>query len=325
LNHIKSKDGLSDSRRIHIDESIKQLLNKAENEENYTLYESNPNSKRNSFAYVHSDKYIKKVDTQTVDNEKFNIIQSRMYRLKKYLKIKKTFNKSKIRHAGVIYKAMNIYKQNPELKELSIIMRREISELFGSTTDSWNYQLIKRELVESVYPDICELINSKNSTKSKGLDTLNYEEIQRGTFKFWKLQEEYGELGEEIVKKMMEDKGYRVTPMPHVSGFDFKAVNEDEEIKIEVKTVTSLDSYIYMSINELEKAAQYLDEYNLYLVHLIDYKTNKGDVYIINDPVNIFDIDIGKLSDSFSKTMEIFLHNAAIRINKIDFSKLIKL
>jgi prophage antirepressor-like protein len=75
--------------------------------------------------------------------------------------------------------------------------------------------------------------------------------------------------------------------------------NENEIMRVEVKTIISKRSQIHLTANQVLKALEYKKEYYIYIVFLNKLEEDlKAVIYKINDPINFFKIDKSIIKDS---------------------------
>lgn len=109
-----------------------------------------------------------------------------------------------------------------------------------------------------------------------------------------------GSEGEAFVKEILikiygEDS---VKKEPDYAGYDFIVNTKKETKRIEVKTTIDEKYPFFISINELETADKFKDEYYIYWVIM---KNKKNKIYILNDPIITLNIDmnyIRRISDT---------------------------
>lgn len=120
-----------------------------------------------------------------------------------------------------------------------------------------------------------------------------------------------GISGEEIVKKFLE-KNYNavVTKMDDFFGYDLWVKIEDDEFAVEVKTTEEHIETFFLTITELLKAKKLGDIYNIYRV----VKNNDVyKVYIINNPIKFFDIDMNVLEKGYeNEVVKIYFHDMKV-------------
>ncbi len=318
IDNIKGNMININGRNIMIDDDCLKLMDEAYKSTEYITYDPSPNPRRNSQPFLPSEgRIIKKVDGNTKEDEKYpyGYISNRLGRIKNYFTIKEKFTKNGIRHAGVIYKAKQFFESYPAIREhLRMEDCDKVAHEFGTSTSIWVLNLCKLENVEATYPNFLEKHGSGFSSNNEKPD-----KTERNFHKFWRVQEEYGEAGERIVRRELEKEGFKVKKKSHVTGYDFLAERDDESNQIEVKTTTSLSGTIFMSINELDVAYREGEQYFLYIVHLTDKVNEVGSIYTIEDPISAMKIDMDKIYQELNNVKEfgisVMTHNIAIKLN----------
>lgn len=102
-------------------------------------------------------------------------------------------------------------------------------------------------------------------------------------------QKKVGQEGENIVKAFLEEK-YQANVIiePDYMGYDFSVILENREFVVEVKTTNGHENRFFISCNELQCAEKMRELYYLYYITL---KKDKGRLYVINNPIETFNID----------------------------------
>ncbi len=324
IGHLKISDISgnlinANGRDIKADSECLKLIHEAYESTEYITYEPSLTPRRNGQPFHPAGgKIIKKVDMNIKEDEKYpyGYISTRLTNIKKYFSIKEKFTKNGIRHAGVIYKAKQLYESYPSKREyLRMDDCNRLAKEYGTSSSIWVFYLTKLENVETTYPS---LMNNKSGDRNALIPNKSHN-TENNFYKFWRIQEEYGEAGERIVRKELEHEGYIVNQRSPVFGYDFWAERDGESLQIEVKTTTSIKGTIYMSINELEVAYREGEQYFLYIVHLTDKKNEIGSIYTIKDPINSMQIDMNKVYQQLSNEqifgILIVTHNIAIKLN----------
>lgn len=118
-----------------------------------------------------------------------------------------------------------------------------------------------------------------------------YSRSHKNQDEWWKVAEENGKLGEDIILKYLRSRYQNVEKVKDYEGYDFKVREKELIYRIEVKTVQDTSNPIYITTNELSKANQYHEEYYIYLV-VANKKKKNAIIYIIQNPIKTLRIDI---------------------------------
>lgn len=134
------------------------------------------------------------------------------------------------------------------------------------------------------------------------------------TSEWVKENQDIGNSGEKVVKRFLENKyNAIVTKMEDFAGYDLWVKIKDDEFAVEVKTTEEHRDTFFMTITEILKAKKLGSVYNIYrVVKTIDaYK-----IYILNNPIELFDIDVELLENGYE--------NDFVKIYSNDFKVCIK-
>lgn len=103
-----------------------------------------------------------------------------------------------------------------------------------------------------------------------------------------------GDFGEGIAFKYLKSiyKNVKNVANQAFLGFDIEVRNNTSVLAFEVKT-SEHNKGFFISYNELKKASEHQDSYNIFLIHIEDDTNIVG--YIINNPISYFDIELDKI------------------------------
>lgn len=290
-------------RQIKVSDRCIKLIMDAYKEEKHISLDKN----RLPLDYASSDKYILKRVHYTFYNNSTAFIIDRITKIRKYLKLE-NITSTTIARSGMIYKAKDIFLSGHENEYLPCSELNTIANYFGYTSWSWLRCILTRTTILSLYGDAQE----KKTISDKETGDSNQ-------FPFWRIQEYYGEQGEIFVKQKLKSKKYKVSHQPAIAGYDFLAIKGDETLRIEVKTVTSFNGNIYLSINELITAFE-TDGYLLYIVVLKDADKLIADCYEIENPTYFFGFKEDKIREQFGNNECAGMHSIYVKLNKDIFS-----
>ncbi len=117
---------------------------------------------------------------------------------------------------------------------------------------------------------------------------------------FVKHNMEQGQYAEDYVKKVMELQYGNCEKVKAKEGFDFKVIIKDREIKLEVKSLQNYNSPFHITINEINHAVVYKDDYFLCFVILPSIQVGVKDIKLLSDPIRNLDISISTLNNIVS-------------------------
>lgn len=101
--------------------------------------------------------------------------------------------------------------------------------------------------------------------------------------------EEIGKIGENLVKEFLETQyNAIVKKQPDYKGYDFKVEMNKITLAVEVKTSYGEYNHFYMSYNEIRKAKELAEYYNLYYVCLDDTKRS---LFVMNNPYEVLGLE----------------------------------
>lgn len=106
-----------------------------------------------------------------------------------------------------------------------------------------------------------------------------------------------GRFGEEIAKEFLSDNYNKVTDLTKnkdYMGYDLEVVSKGKILGYEIKTTKQSNSF-HISYNELKVANKMQDNYNIFIIKE-DIKNKKVIGYIINNPVEVFGINLNELT-----------------------------
>ena len=110
--------------------------------------------------------------------------------------------------------------------------------------------------------------------------------------------QQLGELGELLAEAYLKERYQQIKIVSEDAslGYDIEAYNNHQQLQFEVKTAQNHFGF-HITKNELIKAATFRDTYHLFFIKLNDEdeKNIKIDGYIIQNPVEIFNLDVKEL------------------------------
>ncbi|MFD2370613.1 DUF3883 domain-containing protein [Brevibacillus sp. GCM10020057] len=155
--------------------------------------------------------------------------------------------------------------------------------------------------------------NSGNPIQPQTSDYENSNEKMLRNYEWWKVAEEFGKEGEATVLNYLSKQYNSVEKVKDAEGYDFKVVDlANVTLRIEVKTVQSFDSAVYITRNELNKANQYKSSYYIYLL-VVNRNEKYADLFIVQNPIDFFEINMVFVNEVF-KNKYINFENKAFRI-----------
>ncbi|PJI06551.1 MULTISPECIES: DUF3883 domain-containing protein [Clostridium] len=157
--------------------------------------------------------------------------------------------------------------------------------------------------------------NFQNNSLYEHKDNVNFLENEFPSDNWIKENKLRGNEGEEFVKNLLI-KIYgekNVKKQPDYAGYDFLVRVEKSFKMIEVKTTIDEKYPFFISINELKKAIENMNNYFIYWVIIKD--TEKTKVYILNNPVDILNLNKNYILRSLdSKMYEITTEEFRIKL-----------
>jgi hypothetical protein len=288
-NKIKLRD-----REILIDDYTLKIINEASEERKYKCYVSQGKGIICDFRnLLDSEKdYIIKRSYAGRKSES-RVPQLLNYRFRDFMNSigLEDIRPVDISNSGMCYIAWNKFfsKKDGAMRErLSNKDNDEIATIFG------NYS----------YTSMRDVITKTNCKRLYLFDKIT---IERGSskklFSWWKVKEENGKKGEEIFKNeiLALNKFDSIEKMVDSRGYDFEILEKERVFRVEVKTVNCLEGTIFLTRNEIEKAYLFDDEYWICIVHLKSKIDKSADLYLINNPSKLLNIDISMIGDSIAK------------------------
>jgi Domain of unknown function (DUF3883) len=141
---------------------------------------------------------------------------------------------------------------------------------------------------------------SENSTQPDTSDDGTRNEKMQRNNEWWKVAEKYGKEGEATVLNYLSKNYHSVEKVADAEGYDFKVVDlSNSTLRIEVKTVQSFNSAVFITRNELNKANQYKSSYYIYLL-VVNRSGKYADLFIVQNPIDFFEINMGFVNGMFT-------------------------
>ena len=132
---------------------------------------------------------------------------------------------------------------------------------------------------------------SNNSIKSDADDDIN-SFLDNDDVDFVIRNIDSGKEAERYVQELMLCRYGNCTKVKASEGYDFKVLIEDKEIKIEVKSIQSYNSPFHITINEIDHAIYYSDEYYICFVVLPSLVKGVQDVRFLCNPIRELGIEV---------------------------------
>jgi hypothetical protein len=294
---ILSDFKIGKKRRLEVSERCIDTMLEAHRESQYKKYFTRKNMLRNvsePLPLVSSPYVLRNATISSDENCSSSIIDQRIKRIKNLYNLKIMTSKSIIRSGELKAAKDELYGLSslPEKEYLTKVLFPKLRKKFNRPEDYRGYySLIKFVRIFHLYGE------PEYDTGLIKTDKKEREKKEAAGFAWWKINEDRGKIGEQIVLNYIRSawqNGEGAFHMPDRAGYDTHYATFQEEKHIEVKTISSAKYSFYLTLNELERA-EVDDEYFLYLVVLDRDCREEIKVFAIKDPINTLSLPIEEL------------------------------
>lgn len=167
------------------------------------------------------------------------------------------------------------------------------------------YKSYERIVVQPAYSRHEELIVHEKSdckdethdSDEQSIETLHIDDsinsfLDNDDIDFVMRNIENGKEAEDYVQRLILKTFNNCIKVKAREGYDFKVTTKEKEIKIEVKSIQSYNAPFHMTINEIDHAIHYADEYYICFVILPSLVKGVNDIRFLCDPIRNLGIKV---------------------------------